>query len=262
MMRPLSKSLKEKSPPSGLAVAQMRQLAYNQVMANVFEGPLIVLEPEGLEIPRGIVNLARFREWTRSEEFPERGRVDWLAGRLELDMSPEDLATHGTPKSAIAARIVTLIQETEKGFVFIDRARFACPDADLSAEPDVLALLVETLESGRARLIPVASGAEGRFIEIEGTVDLVVEVISNSSVAKDKKRLREAYWNAGVREYWTADVRGQEVELEVLSHCAQGYELAPQDTEGFALSAVLGLNVRLRRRSRAAGLVFYGLEVR
>ena len=231
-------------------------------MADFAQGPLIVFEPEGLEIPRGIVNLARFREWTRSDEFPERGRIDWLQGRLEVDMSPEDLSTHDTPKSAIAIRLGALIQEVEKGFVFIDRARFACPDADLSTEPDVLVLFVETLESGRARLIPKASGAEGRFVEIEGSVDLVVECISDSSVSKDKKRLREAYWSAGVREYWIADVRRQAVDLEVLIHRPKGYEPAPKGAEGFMASAVLGRAVRLTRKNQAAGLVFYSLDVR
>ncbi len=230
-------------------------------MSSTVEGPLIVLEPEGLEIPGGIVNLARFREWTSSEKFPDRGRIDWFAGRLEVDMSPEDLSTHGTPKSAIAVKIGTLIQETEKGFVFIDRTRFVCQSADLSVEPDVLVLLVATLESGQARLVPGAMVAEDRFIEIEGTVDLIVECISDSSAVKDKRRLREAYWNAGVREYWIADVREQTVEFEVLVHQAQGYQAALKNPDGFAHSAVLGHLVRLTRRSRAAGLVFYSLEI-
>jgi Uma2 family endonuclease len=155
-----------------------------------------------------------------------------------------------------------IVKVTEAGYLLSDSTRVSCPEADLSVEPDVLVLLVTTLESGRARLIPRAIVAEDRFIEIEGTVDLVVECISDSSVAKDKKRLRKAYWHAGVREYWIADVRGRAVELDVLVHRSQGYELAPKDSDGFAPSTVLGRHVRLTRRSRAAGLVFYGLDVR
>jgi Uma2 family endonuclease len=93
-------------------------------------------------------------------------------------------------------------------------------------------------------------------------VDLVVECMSDSSVSKDKKRLREAYWNAGVREYWIADVRRQAVDLEVLVHRPKGYEPAPKGAEGFLPSAVLGRGVRLTRKSQAAGLVFYSLDVR
>ncbi len=147
-------------------------------MADLADGPVIALEPEGIEIPPGIVSLERFRAWTKSDAFPERGRIDWLQGRLEVDTAAEDLSTHGTPKSAIAGELIQLLQVTQKGFVFIDSTRFASPDADLSVEPDVLVLLVETLQTGRARLIPKASGPAGRFVEIEGTVDLVVECIS------------------------------------------------------------------------------------
>jgi len=156
-------------------------------MAHPLNGPVIALEPDGIEIPREVADLGSFRAWTRSDDFPERGRIDWIGGRLEVDMSPEDLFTHGTPRSAIAARLVDLIQEPEKGFVFIDRARFVCPEADLSVEPDVLVLLVETLESGKARLLPKASRRAGRFVEIEGSADLVVECVSDCSAAKERR---------------------------------------------------------------------------
>jgi len=146
------------------------------------------------------VDLERFRTWARSDSFLERGRIDWVAGRLEVDMSPEDLNTHGSPKSAIAIQLGLHLQEPGKGLVVIDRARFSSPSADPSVEPDVLVLLFETVETGRARLIPKASGAEGRFVEIEGTVDLAVECVSDASTVKDRKRLREAYYRAGVPE--------------------------------------------------------------
>ena len=47
-------------------------------------------------------DLEGFRRWARSDRFPERGRIDYLAGDLEVDMSPEDLYTHGTVKTEIA----------------------------------------------------------------------------------------------------------------------------------------------------------------
>src|SRR5882672_3459448 len=127
-------------------------------------GTVIALLPEGVEIPAGISDLAGFRAGATSDAFPESGRIDWVSGRMEVDMSPEDLNTHGSPKSAIAIQLGNLIQEADRGMVFIDRARLSSPEADLSVEPDVLVLLLSTLKAGRARLIPKASGAEGRFI--------------------------------------------------------------------------------------------------
>ena len=64
-----------------------------------------VLIEEQVEIPLGIACLADFRQWALSDDFPERGRIDFIAGRIEVDMSPEDLFTHGTLKSEIAGEI-------------------------------------------------------------------------------------------------------------------------------------------------------------
>jgi hypothetical protein len=58
---------------------------------------------EELVIPPEAHSFAGFRRWSQSDEFPERGRTDFLAGKIEVDMSPEDLYTHGAVKTAIAA---------------------------------------------------------------------------------------------------------------------------------------------------------------
>jgi len=55
-----------------------------------------VLIDEQCVIPAGIATLADFRRWVVSPEFPATGRIDWVASRIEVDMSPEDLFTHGT----------------------------------------------------------------------------------------------------------------------------------------------------------------------
>src|SRR5256885_8764701 len=48
---------------------------------------------------------------------------------------------------------------------------------------------------------------EEGYLELEGTPDMVLEVVSESSVQKDTKRLRQLYWQAGIREYWLVDAR-------------------------------------------------------
>ena len=61
-----------------------------------------VIFEDQVRIPLGMGSLDRFRRWARSGEFPEQGRIDYLNGEIEVDMSPEDLLTHGIVKSAIA----------------------------------------------------------------------------------------------------------------------------------------------------------------
>src|SRR3954451_2637270 len=100
---------------------------------------------ESVRIPRQATrDLAGFRSWAVSPCFPERGRIDFLAGQLEVDMSPEDLHTHGTVKSRIAALLDGLVVDAGMGEVYIDRARISSPRANLSVEPDVVVVFWET----------------------------------------------------------------------------------------------------------------------
>ncbi|HEY3997337.1 MAG TPA: hypothetical protein VGO93_00635 [Candidatus Xenobia bacterium] len=50
-------------------------------------------------IPPLAGDLASFRRWTTSLEFPETGRIDYLQGVLEVDMTAEELQIHGTRSS-------------------------------------------------------------------------------------------------------------------------------------------------------------------
>lgn len=42
-----------------------------------------VILAEDVLIPPGISSLDRFRQWSSGDEFPERGRIDYLGGTLE-----------------------------------------------------------------------------------------------------------------------------------------------------------------------------------
>ena len=205
--------------------------------------------------------LGSFRVWTRSDAFPRHGRIDWVHGRIEVDMSPENLFSHGTLKTELAARIYAVVREDGVGEVFIDRTRVSSAEADLSVEPDVVFLSHAALDDGRARLVAAASGAPEAFIEIEGAPDLVVEIVSDGSVRKDTERLPVAYAAAGVRELWLVDARAGEPRLDVLAHTGGGYCRTDADGAGFALSAVLRRRVRLRRATTARGLPRYELDV-
>ena len=62
-----------------------------------------IIDEENLRIPQDALSFQGFQGWAESEEFPETGRIDYLAGDVEVDMSPEDLHTHGIVKGAIYA---------------------------------------------------------------------------------------------------------------------------------------------------------------
>jgi Uma2 family endonuclease len=220
-----------------------------------------VLFEEQVRVPF-VTSLEEFREWAQSEDFPERGRIDYIGGQIEVDMSPEDLFTHGTLKTEVASKIYLRVQKLKAGEVFIDRARISCPDADLSVEPDVVFVSNRSFDSGRVRLIPKASEEPGRFIELEGPPDLVVEVVSDASVTKDTKRLPAAYSKAGVKELWIIDARKTTLEFSIYHHGRTGLSLVPADKNGFKQSSVLRCRYRLTRKFSPRGWAVYKLHER
>ncbi len=216
---------------------------------------------EDIPIPRRATrDLASFRSWAVSPRFPENGRIDFLAGDLEVDMSPEDLHTHGVVKTEISAILNLMVAHAGLGEVYIDRARISSPRADLSVEPDVVVVFWETLDSGRLRYVPAASGEPDRYIEMEGSPDVVVEVVSNSSERKDLVRLPPLYAAAGIPELWLVDVRKRAVHFEIRSLGPDGYETVQPDAEGWRSSPRLGRRFRLARKEMRPGRWIYRLE--
>jgi Uma2 family endonuclease len=79
---------------------------------------------------------------------------------------------------------------------------------------------------------------------------MVLEVLSRSSVRKDRVILRQAYWEAEVREYWLVDARDAPVQFDVLRHTAKGYT-ASRKADGWIKSAVFGKSFRLTQERTA-----------
>lgn len=217
-------------------------------MTVTLAAPLSVRIEDDLYIPPEMGDLEAFRRWALSDQFPERGRIDYLQGTIEVDMTGEELQSHGVLKSALHLYIGRVVSEADLGQVFVDRARFTSMKAGLSCEPDVLYVSWASLESGRARYVRASEAQPDKLREIEGTVDLVVEVVSDSSVRKDTERLPLLHALAGVPELWIADARGQELSFRILHLARRRYRAAAADAEGYQLSKVLGRRIRLRRQ--------------
>ena len=173
-------------------------------------------------------------------------------------MSPEEVRTHNSAKRDL---IVDLTLETRRrnlGDVFIDGVLLVNKAADLATEPDLIFCRWETLQSGRASLMERQPGS-GRQVELHGSPDLVVEIVSRSSVKKDKKDLREAYFRADIPEYWIVDAR-KKLSFEILNWHTEGYRPAPMDAAGRRQSQVLQSLVSISRTAVQLGSWRYQLQ--
>jgi Uma2 family endonuclease len=221
-----------------------------------------IILADDLRIPADAMTFEGFRRWCQSPGFPETGRIDYLAGDIEVDMSPEDLHTHGIVKVAMVATLQTIVADRDLGEVFTDRTRVASRFAALSVEPDLVVVLWKSLQSGRLRYVPAASQEPDRYVEIEGPPDVVVEIVSDSSTGKDTKRLPPLYARAGVQELWIANVRGERMRFDIHALREDGYEVVKPEAAGWRRSEQLGLFLRLTRHKTPVGTWRYRLEQR
>ena len=211
-----------------------------------------VIFEERVAVPLGLTGLADFRRWSASPGFPATGRIDFLAGTIEVDMSPEDIFCHGVLKAEVAAVLQRRIKLHGLGLLLIDSTRVVCAEADLSVEPDVVFVSHDSIRDGRVRLVPKTTGEPGWFVEIEGPPDIVVEIVSDTSVEKDTVRLPQAYHAAGVREFWLFDARVRPATFVIQRWTAGGFMPVSRVT-GMQWSEPLGCGYRLDSRANALG---------
>jgi Uma2 family endonuclease len=175
-------------------------------------------------------------------------------------MSPEDLFTHSTLKMEIGRVLATIAKASSLGFVVGDRTRVSSLEGGLSVEPDLVFVSYEAIQQRRVRLVPKASQEAGRYVEIEGAPDLVVEVVSDSSTTKDTRRLPPAYYRAGIRELWLIDARREQLLFQIHHHGSAGFDPVPADADGFQASLAFGRGFRLLRHRGHLGQWMYDLE--
>ena len=208
-----------------------------------------VVDSQRIEIPKWIGNLESFRHWARSDEFPETGRICYLNDELWVDMSKEQVFSHNQVKAEIGSVLFMFAKAARLGRYFPDGVLISNERANLSSQPDGTFASYESLSKERLILVP---GVVEGFVELEGTPDMVLEIVSASSVEKDTETLRTLYWKAGIREYWLVDARGDKLTFDILRHAAKGYIATPK-TSGWTKSAVFGKSFRLRRTKDEQG---------
>jgi len=190
---------------------------------------------ENVEVPHGLTTLDLFRKWARSPEFPSDGHFSFIDGHLYVDLSVEQLFTHNGVKTAFTGKVSGIVESDENGYYFSDRALVTNEDAGFSTELDGMYVSYESIHSGRVRLV---EGADEGFVEVEGSPDMTLEIVSSWSVEKDTVILRDAYWRAGIKEYWLVDARAEETQFSILKRGNRGYTATRKLAGGWQYSDV------------------------
>jgi Uma2 family endonuclease len=200
-------------------------------------------------IPDWVDDLSSFCRWRLSADAPQRGEISFLDTGIWVDLSREEFLTHNQVKAAVDFAIMSVTQPASLGRHVRDRMLLRNAAANLSTEPDGLFFTWETMGSGRLRLVekPVSG-----FLELVGTPDLVMEIVSKTSVDKDTVLLRDLYWRAGIAEYWLIDVRDATRSFEILRATPDRY-VATKAVDGWVRSAVLGKRFQLQEKADPLG---------
>jgi Uma2 family endonuclease len=143
--------------------------------------------------------------------------------------------------------------------LFSDGALLTNEIAELSGNPDAVFVSNRSIEEGRVTRV---EGKDGGYVELVGTPDMVLEVVSDRSVKKDNETLFEAYHEAGIPEYWLVDARGSGVEFSIYKRSAKKYRATRVETDGWQKSTVFEKSFRITRGKGATGQPTFTLEVR
>jgi Uma2 family endonuclease len=137
-----------------------------------------------------------------------------------------------------------------------DNMRLVHPEAGLSTEADGVFASKESLLRQRVQL---EQGTNS--VELVGSPDMVLEIVSPSSVEKDTIHLLNLYHKAGVKEYWLINPLGPSLEFTIYRYSARKYSaVRPQD--GWLKSEVFGKSFRLTMTIGDLNLPEFALEVR
>jgi Uma2 family endonuclease len=192
-----------------------------------------------------------------SEHAPTRGQFTFACGELIIDMSPEAFETHNCIKSEVSAVIYMLVKQRSLGRFFSDRFLLSNPVAGISTEPDATFVASDSLRTGRCQV--VRSERPGVCDELVGSPDWILEILSRSSVRKDKKLLYDGYFRAGVDEYWLIDALGEEIDFQIFNRGADSF-IPVKPKTGWFESPTFGCAFQLSRQKAKDGFWEYTLR--
>lgn len=184
----------------------------------------------------------------RSEEFFTQDEFEeWLADLPPSDinhyellngvvvMSPPAGWPHGRVGSNLNWVLRSVVVPNRLGQVFDASTGYRLPSGD-TVEPDVSFISAARLSAG-----PLPQ--RGKFLEI--VPNLVVEILSAPTAARDRGEKKKIYERNGVDEYWLVDVDRGEISVFVLTAGQYSPAIVYRGTDLLTATVLPPLSVRV-----------------
>lgn len=178
-----------------------------------------ILTPERAD-ERLTMTYDEFLDWVG-----EDAHAEWVDGEVIVFMPP--FVRHQRIVVFLTALLELYSRLRDLGDVYVAPTEMRLSMARSSRQPDVLFVSREHRDRVNER-------------RVEGPADLVVEIVSDDSVTRDRRDKLLEYQRAGVLEYWIVDAReGREV-FDPFTLTDRGvFQLISPDSDGRIHSAVL-----------------------
>jgi len=164
------------------------------------------------------MSLQEFLEWTDEDVWAE-----WEEGEV-IVISPASYR-HQNISLFLTTLIGLFLEERDMGVVLTAPFSMRLPVSNRVREPDILVVLKENLDRIKKNFL-------------DGPADLVIEIVSEDSVLRDRGTKFAEYEIDGVKEYWLIDPNREQADFFVLGE-GNRFERKLPGKRGFYHSAVL-----------------------
>ena len=170
---------------------------------------------------------ATLSPWEQFDALPDDTKAELIDGELVYAMPVNE--RHSAVQLFVHAVLSICAAKQESGEAFADQFE---------------------MRLGLQRFVPDASFVRTEHLDrvlptrIEGPADLVVEVLSPDSVARDRGVKLRDYATAGVQEYWLLDPEAERIEVYGRQPDGAFVPLAPDRAGAIASQVVPGLRLR------------------
>ncbi len=187
----------------------------NTVTAEITPTAAITAPPA---VPNDKISYRKFLEWNGKE-----GWFEWVDGEV-IKMSNPSLR-HQQLSRFLTSILQTWAETKKVGEVIPAPFQIKFDFRPSGRQPDIMYVAIENLFR-----------VEKQFVD--GTADLIIEIVSPESLARDTQDKFEEYEKAGVKEYWIVDYRRRTANFYTLDEAGK-YKLLYLSPEGIIESRVI-----------------------